>query len=120
MHNQISTDQFKFWMNAAKIDIGLWATKTFPNAVPQSIVRHIEDEVEELDEITRLAIKDESKLSEIPGEMADIILLLFHLAYIKDIDLGQAIVDKFEINKKRKWNTEPNEEGCYKHIEEES
>ena len=38
-----------------------------------------------------------------PLEFADVAILLFDIAHLKGIDIGKAISDKMEINKKRVW-----------------
>lgn len=43
---------------------------------------------------------------ELAGELADVGLYLLQLASITGIDLEQAILDKIEINKTRKWDYE--------------
>ncbi|PJF39832.1 MAG: nucleotide pyrophosphohydrolase [Chloroflexi bacterium] len=40
------------------------------------------------------------------SELADVMLYLLQLASINHIDLGQAVLDKLEINYGRKWDTE--------------
>jgi NTP pyrophosphatase (non-canonical NTP hydrolase) len=40
------------------------------------------------------------------GELADVALYLLQLAYLTDIDLEQAILDKLAINYKRNWSGE--------------
>jgi NTP pyrophosphatase (non-canonical NTP hydrolase) len=39
-------------------------------------------------------------------ELADVLLYLLQLASISDIDLGQAVVDKLNLNYTRTWNQE--------------
>lgn len=43
---------------------------------------------------------------ELAGELADVALYLLQLASVAGIDLEQAILDKIEINKNRKWDPE--------------
>lgn len=42
-----------------------------------------------------------------PTEFADVAILLFDIAHLKGIDIGKAIADKMEINKKRIWGVDP-------------
>lgn len=37
------------------------------------------------------------------GELADVMLYLLQLASISDIDLGQAVMDKLDVNHRREW-----------------
>jgi NTP pyrophosphatase (non-canonical NTP hydrolase) len=43
---------------------------------------------------------------ELAGELADVALFLLQLAFITDIDLEKAILDKIEINRTREWDQE--------------
>ena len=47
--------------------------------------------------------KDKQELAD---ELADVALYLLQLAFVTDIDLEQAILDKIEINKTREWDQE--------------
>lgn len=87
-------------------EVGKWADRQFPQSTLQSIVAHLTDEVEELNQAPA------DKL-----EMADILLLLMHLAHKQDIDLLVAAKEKFEIVKKRRWGI-PDHRGVVKHIKE--
>jgi NTP pyrophosphatase (non-canonical NTP hydrolase) len=40
---------------------------------------------------------------ELAGELADVALYLLQLAYLTDIDLEQAILDKLAVNYRRRW-----------------
>jgi len=46
---------------------------------------------------------EEFDREELAGELADVALYLIQLAYLTDIDLEQAIVDKLKINYRRVW-----------------
>ena len=46
---------------------------------------------------------DEDELAE---ELADVALYLLQLAYLVDVDLEQAILDKLQINYQRDWTEE--------------
>ncbi|MEP6988732.1 MAG: MazG nucleotide pyrophosphohydrolase domain-containing protein [Chloroflexota bacterium] len=41
--------------------------------------------------------------TELAGELADVLLYLLQIARLHDIDLGQAVMDKLDINAKREW-----------------
>ena len=42
--------------------------------------------------------------SELAGELADVLLYLLQLARLHNIDLGQAVLDKLDINANRDWD----------------
>ena len=42
--------------------------------------------------------------NELAGELADVMLYLLQLASVSDIDLGQAVLDKLEVNHERTWD----------------
>lgn len=44
---------------------------------------------------------------ELAGELADVMLYLLQLASISGIDLGQAVLDKLDVNKDRVWDVPP-------------
>jgi NTP pyrophosphatase (non-canonical NTP hydrolase) len=50
---------------------------------------------------------DSAILEELSGELADVMLYLLQLASIEGIDIGQAVMDKLDINHKRTWDTDP-------------
>ena len=106
------TKQVGFWFNFLKIETGTWADKTFPKSTNISIIEHLKEEVQEL----QLAILN-NNVEEIGKESADILLLLLHLSFKNEIDIGMEALSKLEINKKRVWDTEPNASGYYKHKE---
>ena len=41
--------------------------------------------------------------TELAGELADVLLYLMQIARLHDIDLGQAVMDKLDINANREW-----------------
>ena len=84
-------------------EIGEWAEKTFPKATPETILAHLRREIEEL-----AAKGDED-------ELADCLLLLMHYAHKKKLHSYQAILDKFAVNKARKWG-KPDAEGVVEHV----
>ena len=43
---------------------------------------------------------------ELADELADVGLYLLQLAFVTDIDLEKAILDKIEVNKTREWDQE--------------
>jgi hypothetical protein len=94
-------------------DITAWQVQTFGNATPFSKISHLSEELEEL-------LADlHANASERRLEFADCFFLLFGAAYADGMsysDICNAIQEKFEINKVRKWG-EPDENGVVKHIE---
>lgn len=41
--------------------------------------------------------------AELAGELADVMLYLLQIASLHDIDLGQAVMDKLDVNHGREW-----------------
>lgn len=104
-------------LDALQTEIGSWSDATFPNSTPDTMLRHLRKEVEEVgDEIKADEIFPNSK-SKTPHEIADCIMLLLHLAHRKGISARDAIREKFEICKKRKWGP-PDEHGVIHHVKE--
>lgn len=89
-----------------------WQEETFPNANPLSKIAHLKEEILEVEE----AISN--NLPSKKSEYADCFLLLFGAAASDGLtydDICQAIDDKMEINKSRKWG-KPNKLGVVNHI----
>ncbi len=42
--------------------------------------------------------------NELAGELADVLLYLLQIARLHEIDLGQAVMDKLDINANREWD----------------
>ena len=82
---------------------------TFGSGRSLGAALHIVEEGKELHEAL-----EEGDLKKISSEIADIILLAVHSAHRDKIDLYQAVLDKFEIVKKRKW-LPPDSEGVIRH-----
>lgn len=89
-------------------ELGDWCDQTFPNSTPATILRHFKDEAKELLDATD---------AETDQEIADCIMLLLHLAHKRGISARDAIRDKFEICKRRKWGP-PDEHGVVRHVQE--
>ena len=88
-------------------EVGMWADKTFPESTPESMIEHIKREVKELEEA------DGKK--ELGEEMADIVLILMHLAHRKKIHLYGEIMGKFKVCKERTWG-KPDAQGVRRHV----
>lgn len=85
-------------------EIGAWAHETFPRWSNGGIIEHIRRELTELEE------------DPMSGEeMADIVILLCHLAYEHDVNLMDAIKVKHVINQHRTWG-EPDAQGVVEHV----
>jgi len=85
--------------------VAVWADKTFPGQTTIAKCEHLLREAQEL-----LASPGD------PSEMADVFLLLCHIAHRNGVDLMEAGRQKFEVNLSRKWG-EPDEKGVIHHIE---
>jgi hypothetical protein len=81
-----------------------WSEKTFQAATIQSIATHLAREANEL-----------KQNPTDPMEMADVLLLLAHLALRNGIDLATIARTKLEVNKLRKWG-EVDAEGVVEHV----
>ena len=95
-------------------EISEWQKETFGLVTPLSKISHLKDEIEEL----RLGIMYDQPDKRL--EFADCFFLLFGAAATDGMsyqDIQDAIKEKFEINKKRKWGT-PDQNGVVNHIKE--
>ena len=48
----------------------------------------------------------EADRESLAGELADVALYLLQLAYLEEIDLEEAILDKLRVNYRRRWSKE--------------
>ena len=100
-------------------DISNWSDQTFGNKHRNpSVLYHLIEEINELIYNFNLSNNMENKYSLIKEEFADCFILLLDSASHAGItanDLFDIIVDKMEINKKRKWG-QPDKNGIIKHI----
>ncbi len=83
-----------------------WHERTFPDASPEGIVRHIEKEIAEL----KLDPDD-------PSEVADVVILCCGYAAAKGWDLEVEVSNKHAINVTRTWKA-PDAEGVVEHVKE--
>lgn len=93
-------------------EISAWQKETFGQATPLSKIAHLAEELSELS-YDLINNKPERRL-----EFADCFFLLFGSAAADGMtyqDICQAIQEKFEINKARKWG-KPDENGVVKHV----
>jgi Predicted pyrophosphatase len=68
---------------------------------PKNIAMSIAIEAAEIME--HYQFKEEADPQELAGELADVALYLLQLAYLNNIDLEKAIMDKLRINYERTW-----------------
>lgn len=105
-------------LDALQTEIGSWSDTTFPNSTPRTMFLHLQKELRELeDELGADEIFPNAKTKGTAHEIADCIMLLLHLAHRKGISARDAIREKFEICKKRKWGP-PDKDGVVQHVEE--
>lgn len=93
-------------------EISAWQKETFPEATSLSKIAHLREEIRELVDDLK------SNNPERRLEYADCFLLLFGSAASDGMtyeDICQAIQEKFEIVKTRRWG-KPDENGVVKHI----
>jgi len=95
--------------------ISQWQKETFGQATPLSKLVHLKQEIKEL----KKDIKNNSAEKRL--EFADCFFLLFGCASASGMsyeDICNAIQEKFEINKNRKWG-KPDQNGVVNHIKKE-
>jgi len=95
-------------LDGLQTEIGSRSDITFPTSTPKTMLLHLEKELREL---------NDANDQQIAHEIADCIMLLLHLAHRKKVSSRDAIREKFEICKKRKWGL-PDKDGCVRHVEE--
>lgn len=96
--------------------VGRWAEKTFPQSTLITITTHLGREVKELkDKIDGLYSDIDFDEKGIMFELADCLLIIFHLAYRLRANLLKYAYKKYKINKTRKW-ANPDSEGVSEHI----
>lgn len=78
--------------------IAEWADAVYPDRTPEHALTKMM--LHEIPELLQGGVDD-------PLEFADVAILLFDIAHLKGIDIGKAISDKMEINKKRIWGVDP-------------
>lgn len=107
-------------MNAKQFNsITKWQDKTFPEATADSKMKHLKEELEEVQDAYNKKFTD-FDYHEMTLEFADCFLLLYGCAAKCGMDYEEicdAIDEKMRINKSRKWG-KPDENGVVKHIKE--
>ena len=89
-----------------QMSIATWANEIIPDRTAHNAI--VKLMVHELPELLNGGLDD-------PLEYADIAILVFDIAYLQGINIGKAIRDKMEINRDRKWETDPNT-GILSHV----
>lgn len=93
--------------------IASWSREMFGSDTNQVMIK-LEDEYQELDvAVYEGDLSDESR-SAIAKEAADVLFMLFQLAENFEFDLLEETRKKFEVNKARKWERQPN--GTFQHV----
>lgn len=111
---KLISNHYKIMEKQQFTEITNWQKEKFGDATPLSKIAHLAEEVIELYE----AINNKEPEQNIRMEFADCIMLLFGAAKAHGLsyeDICEAIAQKYEINKSRKWG-EPDENGVVKHI----
>lgn len=95
-------------------NIGKWGTTTFGKVQPSRGVERMEEEVDEL----RDAVREGQGEHRIAQEMADVVIVLCHIADSMGVDLQRFIDAKMVTNRERKWNV--HEDGTGYHVKEKN
>jgi NTP pyrophosphatase (non-canonical NTP hydrolase) len=110
----------RYALDAFQNEVGDWAEATFgfggQGERYDAILAHAQRELVEL----REAVVDNvygfaDNYFQVQSEIADVVLLLMHLAYKFDFSLEQALREKHAINITRQWGL-PDEFGVIEHI----
>ena len=91
-------------------EVTQWADEVFPDRNIHTCIHKLT--AEEFPEFLITIAHDDSVAAR--GEIADVLFLMFDIASFLNIDVEQAVREKLEINKKRKW--QPTKAGVYKHV----
>jgi NTP pyrophosphatase (non-canonical NTP hydrolase) len=89
-------------INKFVTDKGWYAAESIFPQTPRNIAVSVAVEAGELLEHFQFADMPREN-ADVAGELADIANYLFQLAYLLDIDLEQAILDKLKVNYGRTW-----------------
>lgn len=98
-------------MDELQRDIDAWSQRTFPKSTVSSIMVHLKEEVQELDE----AIAAGDALG-IKRESADVLHLFFSVANRSGFSLQEAVRWVFARNQYRDWG--PSSKGYWKHTDQ--
>lgn len=100
-------------LNDLQRRVGEWGEATFPTATNASIIRHLYDELDELD---RAFSADGDRAMQVSEEAADCLLILLYVAHRWGFSLIESAEVKMIVNRARTWNT-ATEAGYVKHDE---
>ena len=89
-------------INKFVTDKGWYAPDSIFSQTPRNIAISVAVEAAELLEHFQFVEEPKDK-GALAGELADIANYLFQLAYLLEIDLEQAIIDKLKLNYGRTW-----------------
>lgn len=88
-------------------DVGAWGDTTFPESTFKSILAHARKELDELE----ISARNNNVLG-VREEVADVVLLMVHVAHRFEINLRQAMIDKFaKLLMRKDWV--PSSEGTH-------
>ena len=99
-------------------EIGQWSELTFSHQNSRSKLHHLQKEVAELIHAIGQESSEPNKKNEVNLEFADCFILLLDAARKEGLSatiILNAIIEKMEINKARKWGN-PDENGVMEHI----
>lgn len=85
-------------MSGIQSSIAQWADSVFPTRTAQSSLAKLV--LEEIPEFITSGMKD-------PLEYADLIILVLDIAHLQGIDVENAVFQKMNINRSRKWKVDP-------------
>lgn len=93
-------------LEAVLAEVVAWGRETFPQSTDASKVAHLLKEVKELE-----------RQPSSPEEMADVLMILAHLAGAHNVDLAAEISRKLSICREREWGG-PDADGVVEHVRE--
>lgn len=100
---QLTIKELTDIINQFVTDKGWYAEGSIFPQTPRNIATSIAVEAAEI--LEHFQFSDEPKRrEELAGELADVANYLFQLAYLLDIDLEKAILDKLKVNYGRSWS----------------
>ena len=111
-------------INVITEDIRQWSDATFPNRGvlsngwhnPFPTLAHLVDPDEgEIKELIQALTSHDPE--EVQKELADCLILLLQICSLVEVDPYEAITQKLEINKSRKWG-EPDAQGIVHHVKD--
>ena len=89
-------------MNQMVADKGWYDADSPAPQTPRNIATSLVVEAAEV--LEHFQWGEEAEPKALAGELADVALYLLQLAYLTNVDLAQAILDKIEFNYQRSWN----------------